>query len=311
MAVLLLLGLIAALYVWAQFVPETATSLLMRVLRKLVGFKSRQVVVGDLTWRYLEKGASHPRVILLVHGFGADKDTWLAYVPHLGSHYRVICPDLPGFGDATDEAVSDFTPKQQAERLLAFMTGLGIESAHIVGSSMGGFITAWMALLAPQRIDSLTLMNAAGVSGATPSYMEPMVAAGESPLVPANRVELKGVLSMLSVKPLFIPRFVNSNLLNRYLKYGELWRKIFDDLVKAQQDDRLADALAGIVAPTLVVWGESDQILHVSCADVYVAGITNSRLLVLPDVGHIPMYEAPATTASAQRELMDSAAVSN
>ncbi|MEO1326455.1 MAG: alpha/beta fold hydrolase [Pseudomonadota bacterium] len=311
LTVLIVLGLIAALYAWAQTSPSKATALLMGMLRRLVRLKSKELAADDLTWRYLEKGESNLDVVLLVHGFGADKDTWLGYVPHLGSHYRVICPDLPGFGDATDEMLSDFTPKQQAERLLAFMSALRVESAHVVGSSMGGFIAAWMAILAPRRIASLTLMNAAGVSGATPSFMEPKVIAGESPLVPTNPGELDEVLSMLSVKPLFIPSFVKRNLLNRYLKYGELWRKIFDDLVQAQQDDRIADLIAEIQAPTLVVWGDSDQVLHVSCADVFVEQISHSRLLVLPRVGHIPMYEAPLAAARAQLALMDSAAASS
>ncbi|MEL6367327.1 MAG: alpha/beta fold hydrolase, partial [Pseudomonadota bacterium] len=151
LTVLIVLGLIAALYAWAQTSPSAATHLLMGMIRRLVRLKSKELIADGLTWRYLEKGESNHDVVLLVHGFGADKDTWLAYVPHLGSHYRVICPDLPGFGDATDEVVSDFTPKQQAERLLAFMCALGIESAHVVGSSMGGFIAAWMAMLAPRR----------------------------------------------------------------------------------------------------------------------------------------------------------------
>ncbi|MEO0364431.1 MAG: alpha/beta fold hydrolase [Pseudomonadota bacterium] len=300
-----------AVYVWARLNPSAATGLGASLLRRLAGFRKQQISVGDQVWPYLERGDRSATPVVMVHGFGADKDTWVGYGRMFDRSFRIVCPDLPGFGDATDTAFEDFSPRAQALRLLTFLDRCEIDEFHIVGSSMGGFIATWVALEAPDRARSLTLMNAAGVSGAEPSRMQPLVEAGESPLVATNVEELNSVLSMLSVRQMWLPKFVRQHLLNNYLRHGVLWRKIFDQLVKAQQSDRLKDQLQSIKAPTLVVWGDQDEILHVSCAEVFAQRIPDSRQLILKNVGHIPMFEAPLKTSEAQLQLMREAAATS
>ncbi|MEL7313014.1 MAG: alpha/beta fold hydrolase, partial [Pseudomonadota bacterium] len=270
-----------------------------------------KLMVDGHVWPYLERGATGHTAVIMVHGFGADKDTWVGYGRLFDQSMRIVSPDLPGFGDATTAEFEDFSPRAQAERLIRFVDALGIDEFHIAGSSMGGFVATWVALQAPNRVLSLTLMNAAGVSGAEPSRMQPLVEAGQSPLVATNNTELEQVLAMLSHRPMWIPKFVKKDLLQRYLEHGDLWRKIFDQLVKAQQSDRLKEELGDLTTPTLIVWGDQDQILHVSCAEVFDQLIPNSRQFILKNIGHIPMYEAPVETMRAQLQLIrESAATS-
>lgn len=305
MIMLLAVGAIGvALLLFSMVAPSAANNVIIAVLRRVAGFRVGSIADGGNQWRYLERGQPDGEVVLLIHGFGADKDTWLGYGRLFDRSYRVVCPDLPGFGDATDWQVSDYAPREQAQRVLAFMERLNLSRAHLAGSSMGGYIAVWMALLAPERFDSLTLMNAAGVTGETPSKMQPMVEAGGSPLVAQTPDELNEILSMLSTKPMPLPGFVKRHLLSRYTSHGDLWRKVFDQLVHAQQTDRLVDRLAEIDVKTLVVWGMNDEILDVSCADTFHASIQGSRILKLDSVGHIPMFESPHATLAAQLDLI-------
>ena len=312
-ALLWVLGGVAATTVvcalLAGLAPSLASALTTRALRFLAGMRTASIRVGTDTWHYLHAGPRDAPVLLLVHGFAADKDTWLTYARQLGRECRVIAPDVPGFGDATSvglqgEHAGDYTPRIQAHRLLAFCDALGVDRFHAAGSSMGGYIGLWLALQAPERTLSLALLNPAGVSGARPSEVQLAVERGESPLMPSDRAGLKQIIGMLSERPLYVPWYMLRHLFDRYQQFGELWQTIFDQLVAAQRDDRMVERLPEIKTPTLVVWGDRDRVIDVSCVEVYASGMGPLETLVLPDVGHIPMYEAVAPTVAAHAALM-------
>ena len=124
-----------------------------------------------ITWPYLEGGPPGGEVLLLVHGFGAEKDHWLAYARQFSKKYRVVIPDVPGFGEATKSADLDYGMAAQAKRMDGFLQALGISRCHAAGNSMGGYILLKLALDNPARLESLTLLNNAGVSGSAPGSM--------------------------------------------------------------------------------------------------------------------------------------------
>ena len=118
--------------------PGVMFDFLKTAERSAAGLKQKSVQVNGLRIEYLEGGKGDPLVLL--HGFGANKDNWTRFAKHLTSHFRVIALDLPGFGESSLAPDGDYRTHVQAERLKAFIRALGIESFHLGGNSMGGNI---------------------------------------------------------------------------------------------------------------------------------------------------------------------------
>ncbi|MCP3952871.1 MAG: alpha/beta hydrolase, partial [Desulfobacterales bacterium] len=105
---------------------------------------------------YLEGGQGD--TLLLLHGFGANKDNWTRIGKHLTPHFRVIAPDLPGFGESGKNPDGDYSISAQARFVKDFVQALGIKSFHIGGSSMGGNIAGAYASSNPETLKSLLLI---------------------------------------------------------------------------------------------------------------------------------------------------------
>ncbi|MEN7342204.1 MAG: alpha/beta hydrolase [Pseudomonadota bacterium] len=268
-----------------------------------MGFEKQIVEIDGISYPYLNKGHQN-ETIVLVHGYAADKESWLGYARLLASKRRVVMLDLPGFGDAARSMDLDYSPRVQADRLAAFIRQVSDEPVHVIGSSMGGYISAWLAILHPQRVATLTLMNAAGVFGANASKVQDAAESGENALMVRNTADLNRLFALLAYRKMRLPWFVKRHLLRQYEHRAEHLERVFWQLVDAQESDAMQSRLPEISAPTLVLWGDSDDIIDVSCADVYAAEIPNATRLVLPNVGHIPMFEAPRKSAAAHETMM-------
>ena len=105
--------------------------------------------------RYLESGNSK-NTLVLIHGLGASAERWNHVIPLFAKNYRVIIPDLIGFG-YSDKPIADYTPKFFSEFLRKFLDGMDIKRPHIVGSSLGGQVTAEYAATNPKDLEKLIL----------------------------------------------------------------------------------------------------------------------------------------------------------
>lgn len=115
------------------------------------------ISVNGIRLSYVESGSGAP--LLLLHGLGGSHDDWRMQTPEFASHYRVIVPDLRGFG--ASERREPFTIQRHARDMMALLSALSIEKAHVVGLSMGGAVAIELALRAPQIVASLVLVNTA------------------------------------------------------------------------------------------------------------------------------------------------------
>ena len=116
---------------------------------------------------YQEYGSNDPAspTVVLVHGSPGHQDDFRSLAPELAKHYRVVAPDLPGFGSST-RYVPDYSIRAHARYLIELMDALGIERAHLLGFSMGGGVVLNIADIAPQRVLSITMLSAIGVQEA-------------------------------------------------------------------------------------------------------------------------------------------------
>jgi pimeloyl-ACP methyl ester carboxylesterase len=268
-------------------------------LRRKGRMVEKSVVVAGARWPYLEGGDPNGDVVMLVHGFGGDKDNWSLYAPHLTRRYRLICPDLPGFGDTSRDPALDYDCRLQAKRLRDFLDAMQIDQCHLGGNSMGGYIALLFALAFPERLRSLTLFNNAGVMGTEPSDLQSIVEAdpGRTPLVPRTADEMRDLLDFVVHKPRFIPRRILDFLHGEIAPHLTLMDRIFDQLLHDMLERPLNDELHKVRVPTQIIWGRHDRLIHHTSAAVQHGAIADSELVILDDVGHVPMIEQPARTA--------------
>src|SRR5712692_190812 len=124
--------------------------------------KPRELEAAGLRLRYLELGEGDSVPIVLLHGFGADLNSWMFTQPALAEGRRVIAFDLPGHGGSAKE-VDAGDPESLTDAAEAALGALGIDRVHLVGHSMGGAIAALLALRRPALTASLTLIASAGL----------------------------------------------------------------------------------------------------------------------------------------------------
>ncbi|MCV2370951.1 alpha/beta fold hydrolase [Roseateles oligotrophus] len=281
--------------------------------RKRAGLavQRRQLSFGSLA--YLDSGAAaesgkRREVLLLLHGACADHSSWLRFARALGPQRRLLVPDLPGHGesvsslDIADMADMDLGIAAQAERLIEWLGTLGVSRLHLVGNSMGGALALRLAQQRPQWVQSLILIDAAGAES-RPSELRAHVERGHKhPMIEVDSLaDYRAMLDWGMAKKPWLPRFIMQILLDQKRQRRSIERRILADLAR-DQDQRAG--LAGIRAPTLILWGGLDRVLHVADADLLAAAIPGSRKHVFAELGHVPMVEAPDLVAAHCREFL-------
>jgi len=265
------------------------------------GLREGHVDVGDATLSVLEGGPADAPAVVLVHGYSADRVVWTRFAKHLVSDHRVVVPDLAGHGASGFTTGAGYSAPAQAERVVALMDRLGIERAHIAGNSMGGFVAATVAVQHPDRVESLLLSDAVGVESPVPSEADEQIRAGRNPFLLDDVSSFPAFYAMTMARPPFLPRFLRAALAEDYVARRDQLAEIFDDFYGVGTlDDRLGE----ITAPTLVMWGEQDRLVHPSTAQAWVDGIPGARLLRYPNSGHMPMLEEPRRTATDYRAFL-------
>ncbi len=256
----------------------------------------RSVPIRGTRVNYVEMGEGPP--LVFVHGLAGCWQNWLENIPHFAHRRRVIAVDLPGFGES-ELSREDISIPGYGQFVDAFLGEIGVQRAVLVGNSMGGFITAEVALNHPSRVEKLVLVSAAG-------------------LVTVPRGQLAVSRRLASLFHLGAARtvarrehWVRRRGLRRMFLYGvarhpdrlqpELCYEIasgagkpgFIDAFSAVLDYDFRDRLSDVTDPTLIVWGRNDRIVPVGGAHEYERLITGSRKEIFDDTGHVPMIERP------------------
>lgn len=274
--------------------PAEVTALGMWVERRFSGLTLRRAHVDGFDIPYLEGGSGEP--LLLIHGFGGDKDNFTRVARFLTPHYRVIIPDLPGFGDATRDPKASYTIADQVGRVHTLVRQLGIERLHLAGCSMGGFISAQFCAPYGHMVDSVWLIDPSGTDA---SYQTPMVqhylATGEMPLLVHKVSDFEGMIDATThVRP-FIPRVARTALGLRAVRDLELHTMIMKAIKTGSPV--LESMFKPMATPALIMWGAEDKVLSPNAAESFRQLFPTSRVVIMPGLGHLPMVEAPRKAA--------------
>jgi pimeloyl-ACP methyl ester carboxylesterase len=259
----------------------------------------RWVTIGGARVNCVDMGRGP--AIVLIHGLGGNWQNWLDNIPHLAARNRVIAMDLPGFGESEmphDKISIDF----YAAWIRDLLETLGVEQCVLIGNSMGGQIAAEVTLRHPELVERLVLVDAAGISAENfnkPATVEIMRRAdrlfsfwSKQVVTRSRRLALRrgGRRALMS---LWVqnPDDLSAQLV---IELGRGTGKPgFPDALRALTQHPQRARLRQIARPTLIVWGASDRICPVRDAHEFHGAIRNSRLVILPDTGHLSMLERP------------------
>lgn len=262
---------------------------------------------GDIVYFRSKDGAAAKRVggptVLMLHGAGADKETWLRFAQKLPRHFNLIIPDLPAHGDSCYSEQSRYSIEQQAQRLAEFIQILRLQDIHLVGSSMGGAIAMQLVAKLPQAFASLCLIDTAGAESEKGWLQQEIASTGTNPMMEIHSIsDYKRMIQIGMSKPpyipsVFLPLLAEKKIIRRD-RDAHVMRDILLDL-----DQR--EIMSSLKLPTFIIWGALDKIMHVNDVGLLTQSIGGSQSLVIPDVGHVPMVEAPALTARAYVNFLD------
>ena len=285
----LLVGLAVVYFLF----PSVPLTLATQAERRAANFEQREVDIAGHHIAYLIGGQGD--VLVLLHGFGADKDNWSRVARDLTPHFQVIAPDLPGFGDSSREPKASYAFDDQVDNVHAFGQALNLNTFHIGGNSMGGAIAGLYAARHPDMVTSVWLLAPAGVDSAEPSELMGLLRQGHNPLLVHTVADFERLLEFVFVEIPSIPGPIVGYLTEQAIAQRPFNEKIFQDFIAHPAS--LESEAQNIQSPTLITWGDQDRLLHVSGAAILDALIPDSHLVIMKNIGHIPMIERPHESA--------------
>lgn len=284
--------------------PTERVAAAVGIERAAARLTSKRIELKEGPVFYLDGGEGP--VVVLLHGFGANKDNWNRLARHLVKSHRVIVPDLPGFGESFKRPELTYGIDDQVRRLHELVAALGLETFALGGNSMGGYIAGVYGAMYPERAAELWLLDPLGVQRAPASPMFQAVIAGARAVVLAGSQEqYRELLDAVFMKQPFAPKFVLEVLAQQAIADFSLHSEIFSQIHRfgdgAVTFERpLEDALSDYKGRVLVIWGSGDAILHPGGAEVLREALSDDvDVQILDGVGHLPMMEAPRRTAKA------------
>ncbi|MBW2942121.1 alpha/beta fold hydrolase [Zhongshania aquimaris] len=293
------IALLASFALWATVTyPRIGGGLLHMasgIETRLYGLHRAKIDISDsqmMSWQGGPQDAQE--TVIMIHGYSSEKTVWMRFASHFTDKYQVLILDLPGHGETAFDPSLKYDTVSQAQRVVEAMDALGIKRAHIVGNSMGGFIAAQLALRHANRVQSAVLVDAAGVVAPQESDMAKMLATGRNPFEIHNRDEFIEFYAMTMSQPPWLPRMILDYMADDYIIRRESLIRIFQDFHNTGLLDK---HLSDINVPILILWGERDRLLHISSAAIWQSGIPNAELITYPELGHMPMLEAPRKSA--------------
>ncbi|MFT7110326.1 MAG: abhydrolase domain-containing protein 6 [Psychrobacter glaciei] len=270
--------------------------------RAMSGLDRKEIKVNDKRWVYLEANANQGKpVVLMLHGFAAEKDNWIRMARSLGE-YHIIAPDLPAHGESFYDSNKYYGFDKQSLRVAEFVNALGLKRFHIVGNSMGGGIAGLYTYRNPTKVISLGLIDAVGFYGDQASDLEEVLETGEdNPLIVKDREGFDTLIEYAMHQPPFMPWPAGNVLARRAMARQQENEQVFEHIFKEAETAKMSGGFTHIFEklemPTYVVWGDKDRVLHVSSVDKFFLHMPNVQVDVLPQIGHAPMLEAPEMTA--------------
>ena len=240
--------------------------------------------------RYLEDGPRDCKTLILLHGIGASAERWSRVIPTLSRDYRIIAPDIIGFGYSDKPAV-EYTMDFFVDFFKLFLDNLGISKASIIGSSLGGHIATEFAIRFNHMVEKLVLVSPAGMMRKSSPTLDRYIM---SALYPEHQRVYEAFSEMV-----YDSNTINQEILMDFINRMSLPNAKYafmSTLLGIRYAPDLRGRLSSITAPTLLMWGENDTTIPLAEYSNQYNGIPNmEEIVVIKNCRHIPHVEKPAT----------------
>ena len=235
------------------------------------------ITIKDCRIRLMRGGAGAP--LLFLHG-GGGAGIWLPCMAKLAKKFDVIAPEHPGFGDSDTPPWLD-TIEDLANFYLDFLDQLDLRGVHLIGSSLGGWVAAELAVRNATRLASLTLIGAAGIHLKEVEQVDTFLSNDEQRIRDLfHDQDLAEAVIAGSERP----ELEDAALKNRMMTAKLSWQP-------RNHDPQLRKWLHRIKVPTLLVWGDHDRLFPKEYALAYQRLIPGAKVVIIPNCGHLPHVE--------------------
>jgi abhydrolase domain-containing protein 6 len=242
------------------------------------------------------------QTIIMIHGFGANKENWVRFAAYLTKDYHVVAIDLPGHGESVKDLNMTYRWEDQVQYVHDILTRLNINKFHMAGNSMGGAISCLYAVKYPDQVQSLLLIDPAGIYRYE-CELNRLLKEGKNPLIVKCEDDFDALMDFAMEKKPYIPRSIISVMAEKAVENQVINKKIFADI---HNDNSFAFEyeIKKISAPTLIMWGAQDRVISAKNADIFKEMIPNSQKIIFDGVGHAPMIEVPEKATKDYRDFL-------
>lgn len=250
--------------------------------------QERAVQVAGLNLQYWEGGAGQP--LLVVHhdiGNTVGETGWTSFYDALAVRFRVLVPELPGYGKSDRPAWARH-PRDLAMLLQLWLDKLGVETATLVGLGFGGWIAAEMAVMSQRRFPQLVLVNPMGIQPSEGEILDQMM------------VDLTEYARTGCATPEAFTRIFGEEVQRGQTLAWDYAREMTARIAWKPYmfSHQLPHLLGGVETPTLIVWGAENRIVPAVCGQAYARAMPNARLETVADAGQWIDLEQPEKLAS-------------
>jgi pimeloyl-ACP methyl ester carboxylesterase len=264
---------------------------------------------GGFHVHYEEAGDSTLPLLVLLHGYGDSYTSWDGWVQELKGKFHIIRLDFPGHGLTRAPEGYILGGDTLADFVDAFAGALSLPKFAVAGNSMGGGVAWHLAVRHPDRVGALILVDAAGFPNEKPPAKIPLAfkilqyRAGRAFLRNIDNRPLidEGLKTDVYDKSVITPAFVD-----RWAEFQRApgHRAILMALNPTGFGNASAAVLQTIKVPTLVINGEADVLVEPASARKFAAAIPGAKLILYPNVGHLPQVEIPQRSAADVAEFL-------
>ncbi len=277
--------------------------------RILLGARTATVEAGGHRWVYteLEADTAGAQTVVLVHGFTGSKENWYRVARRLKGRYRLVMPDLPGWGRSERKPDADYGYMAQSERLAAFIGQISQQPVVLIGHSMGGGIVATTAARAPGRVSRVGLIDAAGVRFDDNQFGLDVLA-GKNPFAVEDAASLERYLATVfhlrEARP-WVPWPADKLYIAERKRDAAFEQRVLDKIGRGEERFLPGMAAAKIKQPTLLLWCKQDRVIDPSAMTLYGRSLPHATQVLLDDCGHMSLMERPGDTAGAIEMLAE------
>ena len=251
---------------------------------------------------YVQEGKGESPIFLL-HGFDSSLMEFRRLLPQLSTEKETWAVDFFGFGLTDRPQEIPVTPEAIKAHLYSFWQQMIQRPMILLGASMGGAVAIDFALTYPETVETLVLLDSAGMAGgpAMGKFMIPPLDRLATAFLANRKVRQKISENAYYNRALASEDALTCSML--HLNHPD-WSRALISFTKSGGYNFLSNKIGKIRQPTLIVWGERDQILGTKDAPQFEARIPNSKLVWIPESGHVPHLEKPDLTAKAISEFL-------